>query len=352
MGMLTGGLEARASAAGAGVGELAVAALISLSSLLLASLLYFALKRYAAKAAEERRKSIAEALASPAFLGVALAGAYLATLRSPQLAPVATLIKVLGVFVGVFASIRLISALVERYAGAGAEAWEHAAYKRLVGVRRIVDAFIYVIAIIIVIRLLGYDVTALVAGFGVGALVVALALQSTLSNYFAGIYITMERSIKIGDYVELEGGLGGFVEEITWRSTKIRTLLDNLVVIPNAKLAESIVTNYHDPTKEMNIRIDCGVSYGSDLEKVERVTLDVARRVLRRVSGGVETFEPLVRFKNFGDSNIEFTVILRVKSFTDQYLVRHEFIKELTRAYAEEGIEISYPCRNVFLRAA
>ena len=100
----------------------------------------------------------------------------------------------------------------------------------------------------------------------------------------------------------------------------------------------------------MNIRINCGVSYGSDLEKVERVTLNVARQVLRSVSGGVETFEPLVRFNNFGDSNIEFTVILRVKSIVDQYLVKHEFIKELTKAYAKEGIEIAYPCRNIFLR--
>ena len=338
--MLTGSLEAWALAAD----ELVVAVLILFFSLLLASLLYFAFKKYAAKAAEERRKSVAGALALPVFLSVVLAGAYLAVLRLPQLVIIVMLLKVLGVFVGVFASIRLISALVEWYAR------EHVTYKRLVGVRRIVNAFIYVIAIIIVIRLLGYDVTALVAGFGVGALVVALALQSTLSNYFAGIYITMERSIKIGDYVELEGGLSGFVEEITWRSTKIRTLLDNLVIIPNAKLAESIITNYYDPTREMNIRIDCGVSYGSDLEKVERVTLDVARRVLQRVSGGVETFEPLVRFNNFGDSNIEFTVILRVKSVIDQYLVKHEFIKELTKAYAKEGIEIAYPCRNIFLR--
>ncbi|MDF2955024.1 mechanosensitive ion channel family protein [Candidatus Alkanophaga liquidiphilum] len=338
--MLVGGLEDWLPI----VEDFIFTAFILFFSLLLALLFYFILRKYAAKAADERHKSIAGALALPVFFGVVLAGAYLAVLRLPQLAFVTVLLKVLGVLVGVFASIRLIGALVERYAR------ERIVYKSLIGMRRIVNAFIYVIAIIIVIGLLGYDVTALAAGFGISALVVALALQSTLSNYFAGIYITMERSIKIGDYVELEGGLSGFVEEITWRSTKIRTLLDNLVIIPNAKLAESIITNYYDPTREMNIRINCGVSYGSDLEKVERVTLNVARQVLRSVSGGVETFEPLVRFNNFGDSNIEFTVILRVKSIVDQYLVKHEFIKELTKAYAKEGIEIAYPCRNIFLR--
>ena len=338
--MLVGGLEDWLPI----VEDFIFTAFILFFSLLLALLFYFILRKYAAKAADERHKSIAGALALPVFFGVVLAGAYLAVLRLPQLAFVTVLLKVLGVLVGVFSSIRLIGALVERYAR------ERIVYKSLIGMRRIVNAFIYVIAIIIVIGLLGYDVTALAAGFGISALVVALALQSTLSNYFAGIYITMERSIKIGDYVELEGGLSGFVEEITWRSTKIRTLLDNLVIIPNAKLAESIITNYYDPTREMNIRINCGVSYGSDLEKVERVTLNVARQVLRSVSGGVETFEPLVRFNNFGDSNIEFTVILRVKSIVDQYLVKHEFIKELTKAYAKEGIEIAYPCRNIFLR--
>jgi small-conductance mechanosensitive channel len=195
---------------------------------------------------------------------------------------------------------------------------------------------------------LGVEITPLVAGLGVGGIAVALALQSTLSNYFAGIYIAKEKAIKIGDFVQLENGLTGHVYEIGWRTTKIKTPTDNMIVIPNSNLSNMIVTNYHEPAEEMSVSLACGVSYESDLEKVEKVTTDVAKKVLRKMPGGVKNFEPVVRYKEFGDSNINFSVILRVKSYSDQFLVIHEFIKELMKAYKKNKIEISYPVRKIY----
>ena len=98
----------------------------------------------------------------------------------------------------------------------------------------------------------------------------------------------------------------------------------------------------------MSVMVQCGVSYGSDLKKVEKVTIDVAGKIQKTVPGAVKTFEPFIRYHTFGDSNINFTVILRVEKFVDRYLVIHEFIKALKESYDKEKIEISWPVRKVY----
>ena len=97
----------------------------------------------------------------------------------------------------------------------------------------------------------------------------------------------------------------------------------------------------------MAVLVQVGVHYDSDLEKVEKVTIEVAKEVMREVKGGVPEFEPFIRYHTFGDFSINFTVILRAKEYTDQYLVKHEFIKRLHKRYKEEGIVIPYPIRAI-----
>ncbi|MDA0769930.1 MAG: mechanosensitive ion channel, partial [Chloroflexi bacterium] len=89
------------------------------------------------------------------------------------------------------------------------------------------------------------------AGLGIGGIAVALAVQPTLSNFFAGTYVVTEGELNMGDYIQLEGGPAGYVTEVGWRSTKIRTMFNNLVIIPNSRMAESIVTNFHNPSLEV-----------------------------------------------------------------------------------------------------
>jgi small-conductance mechanosensitive channel len=208
------------------------------------------------------------------------------------------------------------------------------------------------LGVLIVLSDLGIAITPLLTALGVGSLAVALALQPTLSNLFAGFYISLARQIRVGDYVELETGQQGYVVDIGWRSTQIRELPNNVVVVPNARVAEIIVKNYALPVTEQSALVQVGVSYASDLEKVERVTIEVAREVQRTVAGAQPDFEPFIRFHTFGDSSIGFSVILRVKEFTDRYLVTHEFVKRLHARYAAEGIEIPFPQRVVHLAEA
>jgi small-conductance mechanosensitive channel len=194
---------------------------------------------------------------------------------------------------------------------------------------------------------MGIPVTPILATLGVGGLAVALALQDTLSNLFAGFHIIMTRQIKIGDYVRLDSGEEGYVTDITWRTTKIKMLPNNVVLVPNEKLTKSIITNYYLPDKEMAVLVNLGVHYKSDLKKVEKVTAEVARETMKEVSGGVPEFEPFIRYGGFGDSGVSLTVIMRAKEFVDQYLIKHEFIKRLHERYAKEGIVIPYPIRAV-----
>ena len=119
-----------------------------------------------------------------------------------------------------------------------------------------------------------------------------------------------------------------------------------MVVIPNQKIASAIITNYSLPRKDIIIKIPIGVAYNSDLEQVERVTLEVATKVLEEVDQEID-IAPAVRFHTFGESSIDFNVILHSSNFDHQFILKHEFIKALTKRYREEGIEIPFPIRTI-----
>jgi small-conductance mechanosensitive channel len=216
--------------------------------------------------------------------------------------------------------------------------------------RLVVRAVIIGIGFLTVLNGLGISITPILTALGVGGLAVALALQDTLANVFAGLYVIAAGQIRLGDYVRLDSGQEGYVTDIGWRSTTIRMLANNLVLVPNAKLAQAVVTNYDLPERDLAVLVAIGVDYGSDLEHVERVTVDVAREVLQTIDGGVPTFEPFIRFHTFGDSSVQFTVILRGNQFVSQYALKHEFIKRLHHRYAAEGITIPFPMRTLIVR--
>ncbi|MCQ9131437.1 mechanosensitive ion channel family protein [Streptomyces hilarionis] len=206
------------------------------------------------------------------------------------------------------------------------------------------------IGFLVVLQTLGISIAPLLTALGVGGLAVALALQDTLANLFAGIHILASKTVQPGDYIKLSSGEEGYVEDINWRQTTVRALSNNLVVIPNGQLAKSNMTNYMRPEQQLTVLVQVGVAYDSDLEHVERVTSEVIAEVMAGVDGAVPDHEPAIRFHTFGDSRIGFTVILGVGEFSDQYRIKHEFIKRLHRRYREEGIRIPAPTRTVALQ--
>jgi small-conductance mechanosensitive channel len=209
---------------------------------------------------------------------------------------------------------------------------------------------VFVFGILMILQSLGISITPIIATLGIGGLAVALAFQDTLSNLYAGLYLILSQQVRPGDYVKLESSEEGYITDITWRNTTIKEIPNNLIIVPNTKLASAIFKNYHLPAKEIAIQIPVGVSYDSNLEEVEQITVAVAKEVMQTVSGGVPEFDPFILYQDFGEFSIHFNVFLRVKEFFDQRLVKHEFIKRLHKRYREEGIEIPFPSRTVYFK--
>ncbi len=238
---------------------------------------------------------------------------------------------------------KIVSELIKHYIST----IEKTAFSLFISLSNII---IYLIGILIIFQSLGITITPILTTLGIGGLAVALALQDTLSNLFSGLHILASKNVKVGDYIKLDTGEEGYVVDITWRNTIIKQLSNNLTIIPNSKLSSSIITNYNLPQKELNVLIDIGVSYNSDLEKVEKVTTEVAEEIQRAIPGGVPDFKPFIRYHTFSENSINFTIYLRAKEFIDQHLLKHEFIKLLHKRYKEEGIVIPFPIRTVYLK--
>lgn len=214
----------------------------------------------------------------------------------------------------------------------------------------IIKVIVYCLGLILVLQNFGIAIAPLVTALGVGGLAVALALQPTLSNLFSGLQIIASGKINIGDFVQLENGQKGIVKDITWRNTTIETGQNNIIIVPNSKMADSIVENYYLINREITFHIPVRVSYDSDLEKVESVSTEVARAVLKKHEGGVADFDPLVRFFAFGESGIELKIFLKVNEYADQFMITSEFIKALQKRYTLENIIMSFPIRTVLLK--
>jgi small-conductance mechanosensitive channel len=214
----------------------------------------------------------------------------------------------------------------------------------------ILKGSIYLIGILIILAVLGVSIAPLITALGVGGLAVALALQDTLANLFAGIHILVEKSIRVGDFIKLESGQEGRVEDITWRTTRIKMMPNTMVVIPNNKLSQSVVTNYSLPEKEMTLMLQVSVSYDSDPDRIEAVLLDETGKAKGKVAGLLDDGEVAVRLVGFGDSSLDFTLACPIREYSDQQSVQHEMRKRIFKRFREEGIEIPFPHRVVYLK--
>jgi small-conductance mechanosensitive channel len=191
---------------------------------------------------------------------------------------------------------------------------------------------IVVVGLVIILQSLGVRVEALLTALGVGGLAVGLALQPTLGNLFGGLQLVASRTLRPGDYVSV-GGYEGFVEDVTWRTTSIRDLSNNLVVVPNQTIATSIFVNYRLPVPAVAIEIPFTIKAGADLDNVEQSALSAANDSLRSLGastiGGVP---PTVRFEQLTDGNIQARLVFRVPDTLDASQARNETVKRLFRA--------------------
>jgi small-conductance mechanosensitive channel len=216
--------------------------------------------------------------------------------------------------------------------------------------RRLLVIGIYAIGILVLLDYLNISITPFIASLGIGGLAIALALQPTLGNFFAGTQIVSDHVTRVGDYIELENGsIRGYVTDVGWRSTRILTPFNNQVIIPNSHLADSVIVNYYSPSMEVGVIVNAGVSYSSNLTHVENVALTVSRELINELDEAVKTFEPWFGYEEFGASNVNFWVWLQAKDRLASFKVKSELIKRLKNRFDQEGITINYPVQQTYL---
>ena len=217
--------------------------------------------------------------------------------------------------------------------------------------RKIARVLVYTIGILIILSDLGVEIAPLIAGLGIAGLAVALALQDTLGNFFSGIYMLADKPIRPNDYIKLENGVEGTVVEVGWRSTKILTLDNNYVFVPNSKVAQSTITNYYSPEEKMGYVMEFSASYDDEPEKVVEALLESAREVEKKTGKTMNSDKfPWARPDTFGESSINYKVGVQVVTYTDRFPVKGEMIKEVYKQFKARGITIPFPTRIVFLK--
>ncbi len=210
------------------------------------------------------------------------------------------------------------------------------------------------LAIIIFLEDLGIKLTVVWTTLGVGSVAIALALQDTLSNFFSGIYLMADRPVSPGDYIRTDTNQEGYVLRISWRSTTLRTLSDNCVIIPNSTLAKSVIINFSLPQPRTSYSLQVNVTYGTDPARVEKALLEVSQEALREgLEGLLPDPAPSVSFiPGFGDFAMSFSLNVQVRRFADQYAVQSDLRKRIVKKFREAGIEIPFPTRTLILEEA
>ena len=288
----------------------------------------------------------------PATLGILALAGFLAVTVGLELGEdqerANTVAGAAGLVVGIIAVAGLLSAAVDWYLVTLASRTNHVVDVRLFPlIRRVGGLVVYGIGALLVLDVMDINISPLIAGLGLGGLAVALAIQPTLANLFAGTYVMTEGVIDTGDYIELESGVAGYVVEVGWRSTRIRTWGNNLVVIPNARFAETIITNYQQPVSAVNVYLTCGVSYDSDLDLVEEISREVMDDLLQNDDNAVKSYGSWFAFNAFGESNVDFWLFLQAKDRIASFSLQSALIKDLHRRFNDEGITINYPVRTL-----
>lgn len=217
-------------------------------------------------------------------------------------------------------------------------------------VRKMISIIVYALALLIVFSQLGIQIGPLLGALGVAGLAIAFGLQSTMENLFSALFVVMDKSINIGDWIQLEDGTKAYIEDISWRSVRIRTIGGNTVIVPNSVFVGQKIASYDYPVKSFYTSIPVGVSYDTDLEKAEYVAMQAAEKVIKDEAIVEQENNPIVRFKEFGDSSINFIVIVKVDSVQDEGRVKHALVKEIAKQFREHDIEIPFPQRVVEMK--
>jgi small-conductance mechanosensitive channel len=311
-----------------------------LAGVLVRLLLGRSLRRIAAAARTEWTEVLAHSLPRPAGIGVFLvamaAGLRALPLAQSKLTEAHKLIAVALAVLGVAVLMRVAFRAIEAFGRSNPELRSSA------GIGKAVTWVVGLgIVSVLVSDALGISLAPALTALGVGSLAVALALQDTLSNFFSGLYLVVDKPVRPGDFIRVDPSYEGYVQSIGWRSTHLRTLNNNLVIIPNGTLSKAIITNYTLPTPHVASSVRVDVAADADLDRVEDALADEAKRAAD-IAGMADAPAPSVSMSpGFADGAVGFTIFFHVRSFGDQGAVQHALRKRIAARFRKEGIPLS-----------
>jgi small-conductance mechanosensitive channel len=187
---------------------------------------------------------------------------------------------------------------------------------------------------------LGVPVAPLLTTLGIGSLAVALALQDTLANFFAGLHLLADRPVRPGDYIKVHDGEEGYVETIGWRSSRLRTTKNNIVVVPNQKLSQAILTNFHLPVTSVTMTVALTLAADSDPEAVDRHLNDELAQAVAAL-GDTHGGKPVVRLADVTEVGQVWNCTFDAKDVEAQALAGHEVRKRLLARLRRENIALA-----------
>lgn len=320
-------------------------------------LIRFIAKHVVTKTDTELDDKLIQALENPILFGIFLCGLFLALLsiNSLQLYSSKVIIawQVSGFLLATFIVVKIVNVTFKYHKTTGLTiANKQVDMKYSNTVRRTLNIVIWVVAALLILTHMGVKITPLIGALGIGGLALALALQDTLGNFFSGFWIISERQVGIGDWIEIQGDneTKGVIDDIGWRTTRVRNPNNNFIIIPNSKLAQAVVINYTKPDTQYVMPVVVGITYDSDLEKAEKHALETARKIQKSEKIAVKDFDPWLTFREYADSSINFAVGLKVENFQDRFAIRHIFIKELKKVYDKNNIEFAFPTRTIYMK--
>jgi len=255
------------------------------------------------------------------------------------------IIKTLILMVWWISLIREITAMNENNMGWVLEKIDKTHFYMIKNISRIVILFTGILWCLVIWKV---NLTPLFASAGIIGIAIALAAKDTLANFFGGIALFVDAAYKVGDYIILDSGERGEVVEVGIRSTKIKTRDDSMITIPNSIMSTTKIIHQSAPEPRYRIRIDVGVGYNSDLRLVEKTLL----RVATENHALAEKPEPRVRVRSFGDSSIQFQLLVWVQDPRHRGRETHNLLKMIHSAFQEQKIEIPFPQRDVYLKTS
>lgn len=324
-------------------------------AILFSRLFIYVLSRYVMAVAKKTRTQIddeiIEALRKPLYYLIILYGIELA-LGGLEIAPfleevLTSAIFILKVFLGAILVNRLLSTLLNWYGRNIASKTQTRLDDEFLPLfKRALSLFVYITALVIILDYFAYDITAIVAGMGIAGLAVALAAQDTLSNMISGFVIMADRPFRAGDIIELPNKEYGEVYEIGLRSTKILTLDALMIVIPNSQIGSSVILNYSYPDPKLRLRIPIGVAYGSDLDKVTDILIQVGKSE----SHVLENPAPRVMMISFGDFSLDLELHVWIYGHRDKVAVIDAINRDIDKRFKEEDVEIPFPIQTIYMK--